>query len=82
MAAIVEQGIDCLLQHSFLITNDDIRSLELKQVLETIVAVDDSAIEIVQVAGGETAAFQRHEWTQIRWNNREHIENHPIRTGM
>ena len=47
-----------------------------------VVAVDDAAIEIVQIGGRETAAFQRNERTQIGRNHRQHFEDHPFGTGL
>ena len=82
MAAIVEQCIDRLLKHALLVADDHIRRFELKQVLQPIVAVDDPAVEIVQIRGRKTAAFERNERTQIGWDDREDVEDHPIRPGM
>jgi hypothetical protein len=61
MAAVVEQRVDGFLQHALFVPDDDVRSLELEQVLETVVAVDDATIEVVQVGGRKAAAFQRNE---------------------
>jgi hypothetical protein len=82
VTAVVEQRVDRFLQHALFVADDDVRRLELEQVLQTIVPVDDAAIKIVQIGGRETSAFERNERTQIRRNHRQHIENHPIRTGM
>src|SRR5258707_13328860 len=43
-----------------------IRRLELEQVFEAIVAADDAAIEIVQIAGREAVAFERHQRGVVR----------------
>jgi hypothetical protein len=53
--------------------------VQVHQLLQPVVAVDDAAIEIVQIGGGEAAAIQRHERAQLRRNDREHVENHPLR---
>ena len=82
MTAVVEQGVDRFLKHALLVADDHVRRLELKQVLQPIVAVDDAAIKIVQIRGRETAAFQRNERTQIGWDYRENVEHHPIRPGV
>ena len=58
MAAVVEQGVHGLLQHAFFVADDDLRRLELEQVFQPVVPVDDTAVEIVEVGGGEAAAFQ------------------------
>ena len=80
VATIVEQGIDRLLQHALLVPDDDFRSLELEQVLESVVPVDDPAIEIVEIGGRKAAALKRHQGAQIRRNHRKHREDHPLRT--
>ena len=76
--AVVEQRIDGLLQHAFLVAHDHVGRIERHQLLETVVAVDHAAIEIVEIGGGETAAVERHERTQLRRNHRNVIENHPL----
>ena len=43
-ASIINQGIDCLLQHTLLVADDDVRSAKLKQAGKTVVTVDDSSI--------------------------------------
>src|SRR3954452_4055234 len=53
--AIVEQRVDRFLQHALLVAQDDFRRAVKDQLLETVVAVDDAAIEIVQVRRRETA---------------------------
>ena len=82
MAAVVEQRIHRFLQHALFVADDDIRRLELEQVLQPVVAVDDAAIEIVQIGGREAAAFERHERTQVRRNDRQHVEDHPFRPRL
>ena len=52
--------------------------VELEQALEAVVAVDDAAVEVVEIAGGETTAVERNERTQIRRQHRDHREHHPL----
>src|SRR5262249_54104579 len=47
-------------------------------LLQPVVAVDDAAIEIVQIRSGEAAAVQRHERAQFGRKHRDDIENHPL----
>ena len=49
-AAVVEQRVDRLLQHALLVADDDLRSVELLQALQAVVAVDDAAVEVVEIA--------------------------------
>src|SRR6185312_4878820 len=78
-ATIVEERIDGFLQHALFVADDHIRRMQLHQLLQTVVAIDNAAIKIVEIRGGETAAIQRNEGTQLRWNHRKHVKNHPLR---
>ena len=82
MTAVVEERVNRFLQHALFVADDDVRRLELEQVLETVVAVDDAAIEIVQIGGRKPAALERNERTQIRRNDRQHFEHHPFGTRV
>ena len=78
-AAVIEQGIDRLLQHALLVAHDDVRRAQLKQALQTVVTVDDAAVKIVEIGRRETATIQRHEWAQLWWNHRNNFHDHPLR---
>jgi hypothetical protein len=71
--AVVEQRIDGFLQHALFVAHDDVRRLQFEQALQAVVAVDDAAVEVVQVGGRETAAVQRHQRTQVRRQHRQHF---------
>ena len=45
---------------------------------QAVVAVDDAAVQVVQVAGREAAAVQRHQRTQVRRQHRQHLQDHPL----
>ncbi len=49
-AAVVEQRVHRLLQHALLVAHDDVGGVQLHQLLQPVVAVDDAAVEIVQIA--------------------------------
>ena len=80
MTTVIEECVDRLLQHPFFVANDDFRRFECQQCFQAVVAVDDATIEVIQVGGGETSAFKRNERAQIRRNNRQHFEGHPLGT--
>ena len=82
MTTIVKQRIDGFLQHAFFVTNNHVRRFQLEKIFQTIVAVDDATIEIVQIGSGETTAFERNERTQIRRNDWQNRQNHPFRTSV
>ena len=77
-ATVVEQRVDGFLQHALFVTHDDVRRLDFKKALQTVVAVDNAAIEIVQIRGRKAAAIERHERTQIGWQHRQHRHDHPL----
>src|ERR1700693_111137 len=64
--AVVDQRVDRFLQHARLVLDDELGRGKLEQPLEAVVTVDDAAIEIVEVAGGEAAAVEVPHRAQIR----------------
>ena len=78
-AAVVEQSVDGLLQHALLVADDDLRRVEVHQLLEAVVAVDDAAVEVVEIGGGEAAAVERHEGAKLGRDHGDHVEDHPLR---
>ena len=73
--------VDGLLEHALLVADDDVRRLELLQVAEAVVAVDDAAVEVVQVARREAAALELDERAQVRRDDGHHGEDHVLRAG-
>ena len=53
-------------------------AFEIDQLLEPVVAVDDPAVEVVQVAGGEVAGIEQHERPQVRRDDRDALQHHPL----
>ncbi len=53
--------------------------LQIHEALQPIVPVDDAAVEIVQVGGGEAAAVERHQGSQLGRNDRDDLQDHPVR---
>ena len=68
--AVVDEGVHRLLQHPLLVADDDIGGAELQEPLQPVVPVDDPAIQIVEVAGGEPAAVQLDHGPKIRGDHR------------
>jgi len=75
---VVEQGINGFLQHALFVAHDDIGSVELQQALETVVAVDHPAVQIVQIRGGKTTTVEGHQRAQVRRQHRQGFKNHPL----
>ena len=59
--SVVQQGVDGLLQHPLFITDNHFGGIEVDQFFQSIVAVDDPAVQVVQIAGGEITAFEQHQ---------------------
>ena len=77
--SVVDQCVNRLLQHPLLVADDDFRSSELDQSLQSVVAVDHPTIEVVQVARCKPATVQLDHRSQVRRQHREHRDDHPIR---
>ena len=77
-AAVVEQRVDGLLQHALLVVDDDLRRAEVEQPLQAVVAVDDAAVEVVEVGRRETAAVELDHRAQLRRDDRHGLEDHHL----
>ena len=77
--SVVEQRVHRFLQHPFLVANDDLGGLQLHEIFQTVVPVDHTAVQVVQVRRRKAPTFQGHEWPQVRRNHRQHTEDHPFR---
>ena len=73
---VVEEAVHGLLQHPLLVVDDDLGRAEVEQSLEAVVAVDDAAVEVVQVGGGEAATVELDHRTQVRRDHRDGVEHH------
>ena len=79
---VVEQGVNGLLQHALLVVDDDLGSAEIEQPLEAVVAVDDPAIQVVEVGRGKPATVELHHRAQIRRDDRNRLEDHVARVVL
>ena len=75
-AAVVEQRVDGLLQHALLVVDDDLGRAEVEQPLQAVVAVDDAAVQVVEVGRGEAAAVELHHRAQVGRDHRDGVEDH------
>ena len=64
-APVVYQGVHRFLQHPLLVANDNLRRAKVHEPFQPVVPVDDAAVEIVQVAGGEPAAVELNHGAQF-----------------
>ncbi len=75
-AAVVEQRVDGLLEHPLLVVDDDLRRAQVEQPLEAVVPVDHTAVQVVEVGRGESAAVELHHRAQVRRDDRDGVEHH------
>ena len=52
----------------------------LRDLLQAVVAVDDAAVQVIQVGRGEASAVQLHHRAQFGRDDRNGIQDHPVRT--
>src|SRR5258708_2249881 len=78
-APVVEQRVHRLLKHALLIAQDDFRRAVRDELLKAVVPVDDAAIQIVEVRRRKAAAVERHERTQVRRDDWNDVQDHPLR---
>ena len=74
--AVVEQRVHRFLQHALFVAHDDVGCAQLHESFEPVVAVDDAAVQVVQVGRGEAAPVERHERAQVGWNDRNDLQDH------
>ena len=75
-AAVVEQRVDGLLQHALLVVDDDLGRPEVEKALQAVVAVDDPAVQVVEVGRGEAAAVELDHRAQLGRDHRHDVEDH------
>ena len=74
--AVVEQRVDGLLEHALLVVHDDLGCTEVEQALQAVVAVDDPAVQVVEVGGGEAATVELDHRAQLGRDHRDDLEDH------
>ena len=79
-ASVVKERIDRLLKHTLLVSDNDLRRIELHKTLQALVPVDYTTVEVVYIRNSEFAAVESDKRPQIRRKNRKHIEHHPLRS--
>ena len=67
-----------MLQHALLISNDHVRSIQIEELFQPVITIDQTAIEIVEVRRCEIAAFEQDQRTQVGWNYRNDVHDHPV----
>src|ERR1044072_2405885 len=79
-ATVVDEGVARLLEHPLLVADDDLRRTQLEQSLEPVVPVDHAAVEVVEVGGREAAAIELDHRPEVRRDDRQDRQDHPVGT--
>src|SRR5699024_6987587 len=77
-AAVVDERVHGLLEHTLFVADDDVRGLELHEPLEAVVAVYDAPVEVVQVAGSEPAAVELDHGADLGRDDGQDVYYHPL----
>ncbi len=77
--AVIQQGVDRFLQHTFFVAYDDVRRRQIQQTFQTVVTVDHATVQIVQIRRCETTTVQRNQRTQVRRQHWQNGQDHPLR---
>ena len=75
-AAVIEERVYRLLQHALLVIHDDLWRTQIDHALQTVIAVDNAAVEVVQVGGSKAATVQLHHRAQLWRDNRDGVQHH------
>ena len=65
-APVVHESVNGLLQHPLFVAYDYLGGLELNEPLQPVVAVDDTTVQVVEVARGETTAVKLDHGPELR----------------
>ena len=81
-ARVVEEAVDGLLEHTFLVAENHLRCLDLHEPLQAVVTDDNAAVEVIEVGSGESSAVERHERAELRRCDGNDFHNHPLRAVL
>ena len=68
------------MQHTFFVAQNHLGGLDFHQPFQTVVADNYPAIEVVEVARGETSTIEGNQRTQFGGNHGNHLQDHPLGT--
>ena len=78
--SVIDQRINSFLKHTLLVSYDNIWCSQFKESSQTVISVNDSSVQIIQVRCCKTSSIQLYHRTQIRRDNRDSCKDHPLRS--
>ena len=77
-AAVVDKCVHSLLKHTLFVAHDDFGSAVINKSFQTVVAVNNSAVQIVQIAGCKASAVKLYHGADVRRNDGNNVKDHPL----
>ena len=77
-AAVVDKCVNGFLKHALLVAHDDVGRVELDKSLKTVIAVNDAAVQIVEVACCKAAAVELDHGADLGRDDRQNVDYHPL----
>ena len=77
--AVVQQGVDGILEHALLVLKENLGSILVDHLAQAVVAVNDAAVQLVQVIRSKPSSLELHQRAQVRRDNRDTGQNHVCR---
>jgi hypothetical protein len=74
--AVVQQSVHGILEHPFLVLQQDLGGALIDHFPQAIVAVDDPAVQFVEVVRRKSASLQLNKGPKVRGNHRDAGHNH------
>ena len=80
--SVVDERVHRFLQQPLLVVDDALRRADLRDLLQPVVPVDDAPVEVVQVGRGKAAAVELDHRPQLRRDDRDGVQDHPLRPRL
>ena len=75
---VVDERVHRLLEEPHLVVDDALGGADLLDLLQAVVAVDDPAVQVVEVGRGEAPAVELDHRAKVRRDDGDDVEDHPL----
>src|SRR5207247_5374860 len=80
--AVIKQGIAGCLQSMLFAKNHQVWCVNSQKALQAVVAVNNTAVEFIDIRGREAPAIEGKHRAQIRREYWDYAQYHPLRFGL
>ena len=77
-AAVVDKCVNGFLKHALLVADNNVGRVELDKSLKTVIAVDNAAVQIVEVTCCKAAAVELNHGADLGRDDRQNVDYHPL----